>query len=119
MNLPDGEVVPLMHANTPLSPAHSWRPQLKNILIELIDIIENDEDFGYFDSIIDVQTDALLIEKAMRKYCDEHNRRYSIRKGEKHEYRSDLLSTKSEIEKCFRGGYTTELEERILRVLTK
>lgn len=120
INLPDGEIVPLIEGKS-LSPAHEWEKKLELILDEMLYYIENNKDFGYFDSIIDVQTHALLIEKAMRKYVLEHNKRWCERNNADMDDHmvNMLISTIDEVKECFRGGYSTESQERILRVLTK
>lgn len=123
MNLPfateDGVTkVPLITNHPPLSPMHDWEHRLSSVLYEMIDMLENDKDHGYFDSIIDVQTHALLIEKAMRKYCDEHNKRWCKSEGKEYEGRIDLQTTPSQIEDHNRGGYSTKNWNRIHLALT-
>ena len=60
MNLPNGEIIPLITNAPPLSKANDWQKRLKTILDEMLDMLDNNEDIGYFDSMIDVKTDALL-----------------------------------------------------------
>lgn len=123
INLPfptkDGikEIV-LIKSHPPLSPMHDWEHRLSSVLYEMIDMLENDQDHGYFDSIIDVQTHALLIEKAMRKYCDEHNKRWAKSVGREYEGRADLQTTPAQIRHSNRGGYSTKNWSRIHKILT-
>ena len=110
--------IPLNKSYPPLSPMHDWESRLSSVLYEMIDMLENDQDHGYFDSIIDVQTHALLIEKAMRKYCDEHNKRWCKHEGEEYEGRADLQTTPEQIKDHNRGGYSVKDWNRIHKVLT-
>lgn len=110
--------ITLIKSHPPLSPMHDWEHRLSSVLYEMIDMLENDQDHGYFDSIIDVQTHALLIEKAMRKYCDEHNKRWSKSVGREYEGRADLQTTPAQIKHNNRGGYSTKDWSRIHKILT-
>ena len=111
--------VPLIKSHSPLSPMHDWEHRLRSVLDELLDTLENKKDHGYFDSIMDVQTHALLIEKAMSKYIEEHNKRWAKREGIKHEPNPELITTPADLKSGFnRGGYSVEKWNRIHKILT-
>lgn len=117
--LPDGTIAKIPQESKLLSPAHDWRTRTKMILDDILEVLEKKEDFGYFDSIIDVQTYALLIEKAMRKYVLEYNKRWCANNdGKMDEYMINMLTiTKEELQKCYKGCYSTEYEERLERLI--
>ena len=124
INLPfateDGvkEVV-LIKSHPPLSPMHDWRHRLSSVLDELLDTLENEKDYGFFDSIMDVQTDALLIERAMSKYIEEHNKRWAKREGIKHEINPTLITTPEQLKEGYnKGGYSVKQWNRIHKILT-
>ncbi len=124
INLPfatkDGVIeVPLIKSHPPLSPMHDWEHRLRLVLDELLDTLENKKDHGFFDSIMDVQTHALLIEKAMSKYIEEHNKRWAKREGIKHEPNPTLITTPADLKHGFdRGGYSVKKWNRIHKILT-
>jgi len=107
-----------MNSCKPLSPMHDWEHRLRLVLDELLDTLENDKDHGFFDSIMDVQTHALLIERAMSKYIEEHNKRWAKREGVKHEINPALITTPEDLKSGFnRGGYSVEKWNRIHKIL--
>ena len=111
--------VPLIKSHPSLSPMHDWEHRLRLVLDELLDTLENKKDHGFFDSIMDVQTHALLIEKAMSKYIEEHNKRWAKREGVKHEPNPELITTPADLKSGFnRGGYSVEKWNRIHKILT-
>ena len=117
LNLPDGEIIPMIRSSTPLSPAHDWSSRLRDILDELVDKLEKQEDFGFFDSIIDVQTHAILIDRLMKRYVQDHNRRWSNNNGEEYTEHPNLITSREFLEKQWRGGYSVDDKEKITKVL--
>ena len=99
-----------------LSPFHDWEHRLKTILDELVILLENDTDVGYFDSIIDVQSHAELIRLMTLQYSDNHNARYCKKTEQTHTQR--LNPTLDQIKEQYRGGYNDEFKRRLESVLT-
>ena len=106
INLPDGEIVPIVKPSegSGYSRIHAWEHKLRKVLEDILDAVEKEEKLGYFDSLMDIDSHATLIIMARDRYVD-------IGQEDKHH-----ISVES-IKETFRGGYSKEFEERLLKLL--
>lgn len=86
---------------------HDWRHKLRDVLDDMLKAVENKDQLGYFDALIDIETHANLIGMVLDRYIDNHNGTV-----DKHDI-SD-----SRIKEQFRGGYSIEEQNRIIKLLS-
>ncbi len=89
---------------------NDWRKRSKALLDEILDVLEKEENLGFYDSLMDMGTDASLIRMAYDKYLTNSNRKHGIH-NDKHTH------TPEEIQRQNKGGYDNF--DRIKRILTK
>ena len=90
---------------------HDWEKRIKSVLDEILDVIEKGESIGYYDGLIDLDTNAVLIHLAHDKYVDINNNKQGYDSNPK------LKHTFTEIIEQNRGGYGKEEFARIMRLL--
>ena len=89
---------------------HDWDNHTREVLNNILVAIENKQRLGYFDSIIDLETNCNLINMARAIYIDQFNN------GER--FKSQHMRiTKEDINKECKGGYSTEFKERMYKLL--
>lgn len=90
---------------------HNWDEYTREVLNNILVSIENKQRLGYFDSLIDVETNCELIKMARAVYIDQFNK-------EGKSFRNPHLKiTREDIKKQMKGGYSTEFQERLYRLL--
>lgn len=100
-----------------ISTLHDWEHRLREILLDMLDALEREKDFGYFDCIIDIGTDVEIIGLLRQKYLDQHNMRYELSQGR--DYIPKFKIPEEELKKQFKGGYTEALKTRLINLLVK
>jgi len=122
MNLPDGEKIPLLKCEGGLRKIsneekdgferiHNWDEYTREVLNNILTAIENKQHLGYFDSLIDVETNCNLINMARNVYVDLFNHDGGSFKNPRQQI------TEEDIDKQNRGGYSKEFKERMKRLL--
>ena len=90
---------------------HEWDHHTREVLNNILIAIENKQRLGYFDSLIDVETNCNLINMARAVYIDQFNE-----DGKK--FRNPHMKiTKEDIDKQNKGGYSKEFQERMYKLL--
>jgi len=90
---------------------HEWDSYTREVLNNILIAIENKQRLGYFDSLIDVETNCNLINMARNVYIDQFNK-----KGTSFENPQQRI-TKQDIDKQSKGGYSVEFKERMYKLL--
>jgi len=90
---------------------HEWDHYTREVLNNILIAIENKQRLGYFDSLIDLETNCNLINMARNIYINQFNKDGSRFKNQQQKI------TKEDIDKESRGGYSTEFKERMYRLL--
>ena len=90
---------------------HDWDTYTREVLNNILVAIEHKQRLGYFDSLIDVETNCNLIRMARNVYIDQFNK-----DGSKFSSVQTPI-TKEMIDKECRGGYSTEFTERMYDLL--
>ena len=88
---------------------HEWDEYTREVLNNMLVAIENKQRLGYFDSLIDVETNCNLINMARAIYIDQFNENGKRFKN------PHTKITKEDIEKNMRGGYSTAFRERLYK----
>lgn len=84
---------------------HEWDSYTREVLNNILVAIENEQRLGYFDSLIDVETNCNLINMARAVYINQFNE-------EGKSFRNPHIKiTKEMIDKQCRGGYSTEFKK--------
>ena len=92
---------------------HDWDSYSREVLNNILIAIENKQRLGYFDSLIDVETNCNLINMARAVYIDLFNENHD---GSR--FRNPHMKiTKEDIDKQSRGGYSTEFKDRMYKLL--
>ena len=90
---------------------HDWDNHTREVLNNILIAIENKQRLGYFDSLIDVETNCNLINMARAVYIDQFN----------HDGKSfrnpHMKITREDIDKQCKGGYSTEFKDRMYKLL--
>lgn len=90
---------------------HDWDKYTREVLNNILIAIENKQRLGYFDSLIDLETNCNLINMARAVYIDQFNKDGS-------RFRNPHMKiTREDIDKQCRGGYSTEFKERLYKLL--
>jgi len=90
---------------------HNWDEYTREVLNNILIAIEDKQHLGYFDSIIDLETNCNLINMARDVYINQFNEDGSRFKNPK------TKITKEDIDKQSRGGYSVEFKERMYKLL--
>lgn len=90
---------------------HNWDEYTREVLNNILIAIENKQHLGYFDSIIDLETNCNLINIARDVYINQFNEDGSKFKNPRRKI------TKTDIDKQNRGGYSVEFKERMYKLL--
>ena len=90
---------------------HEWDHYTREVLNNILIAIENKQHLGYFDSIIDLETNCNLINMARDVYINQFNA-----DGTKDRHQRTRI-TKEDIDKQNRGGYSVEFKERMYKLL--
>lgn len=121
INLPDGTPVPVKledglskistEEKTGFQRIHDWDYYTREVLNNILIAIEDKQRLGYFDSLIDVETNCNLINMARDVYINQFNEDGS-------KFRNPQMKiTKEDIDKECKGGYSTEFKERMYKLL--
>lgn len=90
---------------------HDWDKYTREVLNNILFAIENEQQLGYFDSLIDVETNCNLIRMARNVYIDQFNKDGS-------KFSSiQMPITKEDIDRECRGGYSKEFTKRMYELL--
>jgi len=90
---------------------HNWDEYTREVLNNILIAIEEKQHLGYFDSIIDLETNCNLINMARDVYINQFNA-----DGTKDRHQR-INITKEDIDKQCRGGYSVEFKERMYKLL--
>ena len=90
---------------------HDWDHYTREVLDNILSAIESKQQLGYFDSLIDVDTNCKLIIMARAIYIDLFNKDGSRFKN------PHMQISKVNIDGCMKGGYSTEYKERLYKAL--
>jgi len=92
---------------------HDWDLYTREVLNNILVAIENKQRLGYFDSLIDLETNCNLISMARDIYIDQFNENNdgSRFRNPKRKITEEDIKTQS------RGGYSKEYIDRMIKIL--
>ncbi|HEC63962.1 MAG TPA: hypothetical protein ENI23_01565 [bacterium] len=89
---------------------HDWEHYTRAVLNNILIAIEKKQRLGYFDSIIDLETNCNLINMARGIYIDLFNNGDRFKNAK-------MRITKEDIDAQCKGGYSQEFKQRMYDLL--